>query len=119
VFDPIFTKGTGIPQSGQPPLKVRRRYHPVHNIGRFRFLECSALNHDGEPAGDVLSWKEVAFPLDPRIEQSVHVEKLPVERVLGVESNLIEEVYQCDAAGVIGVTIANLTAGYSRTFRIR
>jgi hypothetical protein len=42
-----------------------------------------------------------------------------VERAPGVESHLIEEVYQCDAAGVIEVTIANLTAGYSRTYRIR
>jgi molecular chaperone DnaK (HSP70) len=119
VFDPIFTKETGMPHPGQPPLIVRRRYYPVHNIGRFRFLECSALNQDGEPGGDMLSWKEVVFPLDPRFEQSLHVERLPVERASGVESNLIEEVYQCDAAGVIGVTIANLTAGYSRTFRIR
>jgi molecular chaperone DnaK (HSP70) len=119
VFDPIFTKETTVPQLGRPPLIVRRRYHPVHNIGRFRFLECSALTQDGEPAGDVLSWNEVVFPLDPRVEQVLHVEKLPVERASGVESNLIEEVYECDAAGVIEITIANLTAGYSRTSRIR
>ncbi len=119
VFDPIFTKETTVPQAGQPPLIVRRRYHPVHNVGRFRFLECSALSQDGEPAGDMLSWNEVVFPLDPRVKQSSHLETLPVERTSGVESNLIEEVYQCDAAGVIEVTIANMTAGYSRTSRIR
>jgi molecular chaperone DnaK (HSP70) len=119
VFDPIFTKETPLPQPGQPPLVERRRYQPVHNVGRFRFLECSGLRPEGEPAGDILSWKEVAFPLDPREAESPHPEKLSVKRVPGVESLLIEEVYQCDAAGVIEVTIANLTAGYSRTYRIR
>ena len=119
VFDPIFTKESTVPQPGQPPLIVRRRYHPVHNVGRFRFLECSALSREGEPAGDMLSWNEVVFPLDPCVAQRSDLETLPVERTSGVESNLIEEVYQCDAAGVIEVTIANLTAGYSGTSRIR
>ena len=119
VFDPIFTKETPVPQPGQAPLVARRRYQPVHNVGRFRFLECSGLRPEGEPAGDILSWNEVVFPLDPRVAESPHPEKLSVERAPGVESHLIEEVYQCDAAGVIEVTIANLTAGYSRTYRIR
>lgn len=119
VFDPIFTKETPLPQPGQPPLIARRRYQPVHNVGRFRFLECSALRPGGEPAGDILSWNEAVFPLDPGLAQSPHPEHLSVERAPGVESHLIEEVYQCDAAGVIEVTIANLTAGYSRTYRIR
>jgi molecular chaperone DnaK (HSP70) len=119
VFDPIFTKETSVPQPGQPPLVVSRRYHPIHNVGRFRFLECSALSQEGEPAGDMLSWNEVVFPLDPGVAQSPHPERLPVERTPGVESYLIEEVYQCDAAGVIDVTVANLTAGYSRNYRIR
>jgi len=119
IFDPIFTKETTVPQPGQAPLIVRRRYHPVHNVGRFRFLECSALHPEGEPTGDILSWNEAVFPLDPRLAQSPHLEKLPVERAPGVESQLVEEVYQCDAAGVIEVTIANLTADYSRSYRIR
>ena len=61
----------------------------------------------------------MVFPLDPRVAESPHPEKLSVERTPEVESHLIEELYQCDAAGVIEVTIANLTAGYSRTYRIR
>ena len=119
VFDPIFTKETTVPQPSQPPLTVSRRYHPIHNIGRFRFLECSGLSRVGEPAGDMLSWNEVVFPLDPDVAQSSRLEELPVMRTAGVESNLIEEVYRCNAAGVIEVTIANLTAGYARNYRIR
>ena len=119
VFDPIFTKETSVPRRAQPPLTVSRRYHPTHNIGRFRFLECSALSQAGEPAGDMLSWSEVVFPLEPGVAQSSQLEKLPVMRTAGVESNLIEEIYRCDAAGVIEVTIANLTAGYARNYRIR
>ena len=119
VFDPIFTKETLVPQPGEAPVIARRRYQPVHNVGRFRFLECSTLRAEGEPSGDILAWNEVIFPLDPRVAENPHPEKLSVKRAPEVESHLIEEVYQCDAAGVIEVTIANLTAGYSRTYRIR
>jgi hypothetical protein len=31
----------------------------------------------------------------------------------------VEERYQCDAQGIIEVTISNQTAGYQRTYRIR
>jgi len=119
VFDPIFTKDTPLPEPGQPSLIARRRYHPAHNVGRFRFLECSGLRDQNEPAGDLVSWKEVLFPFDPQLVRGPHLEKVPVERRPGVGSYAIEEVYRCDAAGVIEVSIANLTTGYAKTYRIR
>ena len=119
VFDPIFTKQTPVPQPGQPALIVRRRYRPVHNLGRFRFLECSSLGEQGGPAGDIISWEEALFPFDPRLVQKEHLEKVPVERTPAVESYAIEEIYRCDSGGVIEVTIANLTTGFAKTYRIR
>ncbi|HYL81489.1 MAG TPA: Hsp70 family protein [Candidatus Acidoferrum sp.] len=119
VFDPIFTKQTPVPQPGQPALIARRRYRPVHNLGRFRFLECSSLGEQGGPAGDMLSWDEAVFPFDPGLVQVAHLEKVPVERRPDVEPYAIEEIYRCDSAGVIEVTIANLTTGFARTYRIR
>jgi hypothetical protein len=36
-----------------------------------------------------------------------------------VRSHLVEELYRCDAAGVVEVTISDLTTGHARTFRVR
>ncbi|HSB73629.1 MAG TPA: Hsp70 family protein [Candidatus Methylomirabilis sp.] len=119
VFDPIFRKQTPLPQPGQPALQARREYHPVHNVGRFRFLECSSLGDRTEPAGDILSWKEVVFPFAPDLTQAAPLEKIRVERNPEVSSYAIEEVYRCDAAGMIEVAITNLTTGYTRTYRVR
>jgi hypothetical protein len=118
-FDPVFGKETPLPSIGQPPLVVRRRYHPVHNIGRFRFLECSALRLGGEPAGDILAWEEVVFPFAPALAHTRRLRDVPVERDASVLTHTVEEVYRCDSAGVVEVTISDLTGGASRTFRIR
>ena len=119
LFDPIFTKQTALPQHGQAALVARRQYHPVHNVGRLRFLECGSLGERNEPAGDILSWQEAIFPFDPDLVGAERLDKIPVERRPDVESYSIEEVYRCDAAGVIEVTITNLTTGYAKTYRIR
>ena len=43
VFDPIVCKDAALPTDGRTPLVVRRRYRAAHNIGHFRFVECSRL----------------------------------------------------------------------------
>ena len=119
-FDPIFAKETLLPHLGQPPLRVSRRYHPVHNVGHFRYLECSNLsNPQLEPSGDLIAWDEVYFPYAPGLQVEIRLEQVPVERWPEVGSIWVEEVYQCDAQGIIQVTISNQTADYSRTYRIR
>ena len=55
IFDPIFPKTTALPRPGQPPLRVTRSYHPAHNIGHFRFLECGTLKSTYQPDGDVVA----------------------------------------------------------------
>jgi molecular chaperone DnaK (HSP70) len=117
-FDPVFGKETPLPAIGEPPLVVRRRYHPAHNIGRFRFLECTALGQEGEPTGDILAWEEVVFPFAAKLESS-RLRETPVQRDPAVFNHTVEETYRCDSAGVVEVTIADLTSGASRTFRIR
>jgi molecular chaperone DnaK (HSP70) len=118
-FDPIFAKGTPLPKTGEPPLTARREYRPVHNVGRFRFLECSALGEACEPAGDVLSWDEAVFPFDPTLVGHPRLDRVRVERCPAVEDYTAEETYRCDAAGVIEVIITNLTTGYSKSYRVR
>ena len=67
VFDPIFPRATRLPGAGDPPLCVRRRYRPVHNVGDFRYLEASAVGDDGQPSGDIAVWDEILFPFDPAL----------------------------------------------------
>ena len=61
-FDPIFTRESPVPEPGQPPLRLTRRYRAAHNL-RIRFVECSALgNPAGEPQGEVTPFGDALFP---------------------------------------------------------
>jgi molecular chaperone DnaK (HSP70) len=116
VFDPLFLRGTALPGPGDPPLVRDRSYVPVHNIGHFRYLECSHRTDDSQPSGDITIWDEIRFPFDPKLEAEKDLTGAPVmHSVPGCE---VAERYSCDASGTVTVTIANLTAGYSRTYRV-
>ena len=119
VFDPIFSKQTPLPKPGAPQLTATRVYHPAHNVGHFRYLECSHLKDRQYPGGDIVSWDEILFPFDAGLMQEVHLDQVPVKRWPKAPSQWVEERYRCDAQGIIEVTISNQTAGYCRTFRIR
>lgn len=117
-FDPLFLRGTQLPASGEPPLRITREYSPVHNVGHFRFLECSHRGPAGDPTGEVTLWDDVRFPFDPRLAAS---DRLEAERVfISTPASLerIQESYECDASGSISVTIENRTSGYSRTYSL-
>ncbi|HBY63505.1 MAG TPA: Hsp70 family protein [Solibacterales bacterium] len=118
VFDPLFAKGTPLPAAGEPPLERARTYSPVHNVGHFRYLECSQRSDDGQPVGDITSWDEVRFPFDPSLEREARLELVGVERTAAAAGQEIEERYRCDSSGTVTVTIANRTAGYSRSYRL-
>ncbi|MCI0417868.1 MAG: Hsp70 family protein [Acidobacteria bacterium] len=120
IFDPVFPKTTGLPRPGQPPLRVTRSYHPAHNLGHFRFLECSNLKPPYQPDGDVVSWDEVYFPFDPALAASeCGLERKEIRRWAKAQSLWVEEAYECDAEGIITVTITNHTTGQSKAYRIR
>ena len=105
VFDPLFTKGTPLPGPSDPPLLNSRRYLPVHNIGHFRYLECSHLTEDGRPAGDITIWDDIRFPFDPALRNECHAgpgSGCPFEPRAPREA---EESYSCDRSGAVTVTI--------------
>jgi molecular chaperone DnaK (HSP70) len=116
IFDPIFPRATRLPGAGEPPISVRRRYQPVHNVGDFRYLEASQVGEDGQPSGDITVWDEILFPFDPKLANAA-LESQPVGRNLQAAQH-IEEQYACDAAGVVTVTIRNLTADYGREYKL-
>jgi len=116
-FDPIFSKGTLLPAAGKL-LTVTRRYQPAHNIGHFRFLECSHLDESQEPRGDIVVWDQVFFPFDPQLAES-GLNEVAVRNCRGVQGVVIEEQYRCDPHGMIEVVISNVATGMVRRFAIR
>ena len=118
IFDPLLEKGTPLPAPGEPRLTIHRAYCPVHNIGHFRFLECSHRAEDGAPTGEITLWDEIRFPFDPGLAADGELSSLPVTHSPNTAAERIEEVYECDSGGSIAVTIANESAGYSRTYRL-
>ena len=115
VFDPLFPRGTSLPTRDEPLLEIKRAYCPVHNVGVFRYLECSHLDDMGRPAGDITVWDEIKFPFDPELND---VDDTPVEHLDRVRHQTIEEKYACDSGGAVAVTIRNETAGYARDYRL-
>jgi len=117
VFDPIFSKGTLLPPS-RKSITVIRRYQPAHNIGHFRFVECSHLDGSQEPRGDIVAWDQVFFPFDPQLAET-DLNEVAVQSWKDPQGVIIEEQYRCDARGMIEVRISNLATGMSRRFAIR
>lgn len=118
VFDPLWEKGTRLPAPNEPPLTISRAYSPVHNLGHFRYLECSHRTEAGTPSGDIAIWDEIRFPFDPALSENVNISTVPVTYSGPASHQRIEEQYRCDANGAITVTLSNNTAGYTRTFSL-
>ncbi|MBZ0121719.1 MAG: Hsp70 family protein, partial [Sandaracinaceae bacterium] len=98
-------------------LVVRRRYRPRHTVGHLRFLECSSLDPQGGPAGDLLGLREVLFPYDPSLcDRADLAQVISDDRRVGGEE--IEEVYRYEPSGEIRVRIENRTRGYAREYEL-
>lgn len=115
IFDALFEKGAALPGPGEGALEIRRRYRPVHNLGHFRYLECSHLDEDSQPRGDVTVWDEIQFPFDPALRDA---DSAQVQHSASAQSQEIEEAYSIDASGTVTITITNLSAGYQRIYSL-
>ncbi len=117
-FDIIFPRGAKLPAPGEPALRSLRRYRPVHNIGYFRYLECSHLGHHGEPTGEITNWDEILFPFDHDLQSHADLTHQQVNHIAVPQSYLVEEDYACDASGNLQVTISTQATGYARAYKI-
>jgi molecular chaperone DnaK (HSP70) len=117
-FDVLFAKDSLLPAPDAAPLTRVRRYQPTHNIGHFRYLECSQLTTTGEPAGDLTPWDEIYFPFDPALHTTSDLPALPITR-MALEAQWIEEYYACDAHGIIEVEMTHQTRSCTRRYRLR
>jgi molecular chaperone DnaK (HSP70) len=117
-FDLLFPRGLDLPANGGEAVRVSRSYHPAHNIGYFRYVECSGLGEDGQPSGDLTVWDEIRFPFDPALRDRDDLSAIPVSRDGDAARHWVEEEYSCDARGMVKVTISNKSVGYSREYSL-
>jgi molecular chaperone DnaK len=115
VFDPILPKDVALPSAGQPPLVVARTYRAAHNIGHFRFVECSRLV-DGRPDGDMTPYDPIYFPFDPDLYNEPDLGQRPVGR--SNDGPNVEERYVVTPGGTVDVTLRAQPSGFTRTFRL-
>ena len=118
IFDAVFPKGTRLPDPGDAPVVSTRQYCPVHNIGHFRYLECSHLDEAGQPAGDISFWDEIRFPFDASLRDQADLGSAHIFRTEGVLPLEVEERYACHPDGTVTVSIKDLSDGYSREYKL-
>ena len=115
-FDLIFDASQKLP--GEGLIEQVRTYRPAHNIGHFRYIECTALDDGNVPGGDISPFAVVRFPYTPALRgEGVDLAGVAVERI-EARMPLIEERYTIDAAGIIEFSITDLESGFSRQHRL-
>jgi molecular chaperone DnaK (HSP70) len=97
IFDRIFSKDSS-------SASVARRYRPTHAVGHLRFVECTELSAEGEPAGDLTPCGELFFPYDAELAaRGAWSEADAARPITGAEE--VVERYQYDVEGIVHVTI--------------
>jgi len=114
IFDPILLKDTRGEKNA--PIVVSRSYRPMHAVGHLRFVECTELDRDGQPAGDLTPWVDLRFPYDPSLAAEEDLTAVPVCRSERFDSEDIVETYAYGADGSLTISIENRTRGYLRRF---
>ena len=76
------------------------------------------MDQAGQPQGDIAPWDEIVFPFDPALQSDNGLKDVTITRGHSY-GNIVEEVYSCDANGIIEVEIADTTNGFSRRYRLR
>lgn len=110
-FDQILSRDAMLDPTGH--VVVTRRYRAAHNLGRYRFVEYSAIDAQGVPRGDLVPFAEVVFPYDPSLQDGSPLETTEVKR--RGDGPLVEESYTVDGHGIIKVRICDLDTGYQQT----
>lgn len=115
-FDVIFDRETELPST---TLRRERRYQVAHDLGHFRFLECTGLDRGGAPEGDLALFADVRFPFAPELQRDgVDLASAPVHRLPDLGTTVCES-YELDAHGLVRLSIKDERTGYARTFELR
>jgi molecular chaperone DnaK (HSP70) len=117
-FDPIFQRDIALPTHRDGPAVVERTYRAVHNVGHFRYIECSDVDRSGRPRGDMANFADIYFPFDPLLrDRRTELASVGVHRI-GESGPLIRETYAVDAHGIVEVRIQNLDHHYEVAYRL-
>jgi molecular chaperone DnaK (HSP70) len=116
VLDPIFARDAVLPPAGEP-IERTRTYRAAHNIGHYRFFECSSVDEAGKARGDMALCGDAVFPFDPALVGERDLASIPVSR-LAEQGPTIVEQYSLDHNGIVHVRIANTESGYERTYEV-
>jgi molecular chaperone DnaK (HSP70) len=116
-FDPIFSRDDRVPRGNEAPVVHRRVYRAAHNVGRYRFVECAALDPHGVPLGDITAYRDVLFPFDRGVRRTSDLAAVPVRR-MSHEGPLIQEEYAITPLGIVHVTIKDLESGFERAYDV-
>lgn len=114
-FDPIFDRDQAIETDGE--VRFQRSYHAAHNVGWYRFAECSELI-DGQPAGDLVPFDDVIFPFTPELQNAADQDLSQVEVWRTGHGDWIEEAYLIDRHGIVSVTLTDHDTGYFQTHQL-
>ena len=87
------------------------------NFGRYRFVECAALDGSGVPLGDITAYGDVLFPFDRGVRSAGDLTSVPVRR-MPQEGPLIQEEYAITPHGIVQVTITDLDNGFARAYAV-
>jgi molecular chaperone DnaK (HSP70) len=116
-FDPIIGRDVPLPPGKGTLIVCERTYHAAHNVGHFRYVECSDVDASGVPRGDIDRFADIYFPFDRALRGSdTDLASVPIRR-FGEPGPLMRETYAIDSHGIVEVKIANLDESYERTFR--
>ena len=116
-FDAILSpESVQASPGGREGTVLTREYDAAHNIGWYRFVECAGVDEGGEPRGEIAPYQDIVFPFEASL-RDVDDEEL---RTYSVERRdhgpRIQEHYRVDEAGLVRVTITDLSDGYSRRY---
>ncbi|WP_314274557.1 Hsp70 family protein [Actinomyces naeslundii] len=101
---------------GREGTVLTREYDAAHNIGWYRFVECADVDETGEPRGEIAPYQDIVFPFEAAL-RDVDDQELRTYSVERREHGpRIQEHYRIDEAGLVRVTITDLTDGYSRRY---
>jgi molecular chaperone DnaK (HSP70) len=117
-FDTIFPAGTPIPRKGEPALEKVAWYHPRHNVGYLRYLECATVGSNGLPEGDIRAWSDILFPYDPEMPLTASLSRAEIVATDRFSSEAVCEVYRCDSDGVITVELRRPYRFDARTYEL-
>jgi len=116
-FDPIFTPSVALPTADTGPLTSTRTYRAAHNLGHYRFFECSAVDDEGRPRGDMTLYGDVYFPFASSLKDAHDLASVAVERRPEGGPRVVER-YSLDANGIVDVLIRDEDSGYERAYRL-